>query len=306
MIEKQINTDQTSEIEADNVNHYILFKQWLIVTDNIKVCPDAVSFAFSINKFLQRRICSQNLWEVILKKRYSFLYACRHHPQYIRSKYYSETREQVLRLCFEYLGNSFDAYIQYEAERTLSEQTSPHTLYLHMGNIACLRYHHPTNDVTATIAINSEMPIKAHATRCWKCNIVFMHKNYYLYLRKQYPYVVANFCEISNNGYSPIKGDHFAAESPLKLCGYSTSKGAHLSDEDRQEILCSIIDNGILTKAEILQYLSHFITFNGGSPKNIRAVTKWEADYSFVANLNIDDHPVVHIDEVRPYLKKKM
>lgn len=288
-----------------HVNHYILFKQWLEHTDNLSKCPDAVSFAFSINKFLQRRICTQDIWEIINKKRYALLYNCRKHPQYQRSKYYAETREQVLRFCFEYLGKSFDSYIQYEAERTLSENSKPNTLYLHQGNIACLRYHHPTNDVLASIAVNSDTPIRTHATRCWKCNIVFMHKNYYLHLRKQHPFIVSNFCEIDTDGYSPIKDARFAAESPLKLCGYSARNNSVLTETDRQAILSTIIENGILSKAELLQYLSHFILFNGSKDENYRAVSKWESDYNYVINLDIEDHPIVNIDEVKPYSNRK-
>ncbi len=300
-----LGLESNTNNEDGVVNHYIKFKHWLINTDNIKSCPDAVSFAFSINKFMQKRICAIDLWEVILKKRYALLYKCRRHPQYQRSKHYAEVREQVFRLCFDYLERSYDAYIQYEAERTISENTKPHIVYLHQGNIACLRYHHPTNDVTASIAVGTEIPLRAHATRCWKCNIVFMHKNYYLQLRKLHPFVVANFCEIGENGYSPIAGGQFAAESPLKLCGYNARKDSPLSDEERQEILGTIIDNGILTKAEILQYLNHFIGFNGERLQNRFAVTKWESDYHFVADLNIDDHPLVCIDEIRPYSKQR-
>lgn len=312
-IQLLIDTDNqppfiANESPADTlskINHYTLFKQWLESTGNISRCPDAVSFAFSINKFLQRRICAQDIWEIILQKRYSLLYNCRKHPQYQRSKYYAETREQVLRLCFEYLGKSFDSYIQYEAERTLSENAKPHTLYLHQGNIACLRYHHPTNDALASIAINSDTPIRTHATHCWKCNIVFMHKNYYLHLRKQHRFIVANFCEIDTDGYSPIKDAQFAAESPLKLCGYSARNNSVLTDADRQAILSTIIENGILSKAEILQYLSHFILFNGSKNENYRAVSKWESDYNYVINLDIEDHPIVNIDEVKPYSNRK-
>lgn len=137
------------------------------------------------------------------------------------------------------------------------------------------------------------------------CNIIFMHKNYYLQLRKQHPFAVANFCEIGENGYSPIVGDQFAAESPLKLCGYNARKDSPLSDEERQEILVTIIENGILTKTEILQYLNHFIGFNGERLQNRFAVTKWESDYHFVADLNIDGHPLVCIDEIRSYSKRK-
>lgn len=302
----QANDDESNiQSEVGTVNHYIAFKQWLIQTGHIKSCPDAVSFAFSINKFMQKRICTINLWEVILKKRYALLYKCRRHPQYQRSQHYAEVREQVFRLCFDYLERSYDAYIQYEAERTISENTKPHIVYLHQGNIACLKYHHPTNDVTASIAVGTETPLRAHATRCWKCNIIFMHKNYYLQLRKQHPFAVANFCEIGENGYSPIVGGQFAAESPLKLCGYNARKDSSLSDEERQEILGTIIENGILTKAEILQYLNHFIGFNGECLQNRFAVTKWESDYHFVADLNIDDHPLVCIDEIRPYSKQR-
>ena len=257
-----------------------------------------------LTNFCKEGFVTKVFGKLSAKKKYTLIYKCRQHPQYQRSKYYAGTRETVLRLCFEYLNQNYDEYIQYEAERSLSELTNPHTIYLHQGNIACLKYHHHTNDFTATIAVDSEIPLHCHVTRCWRCNIAFMHRNYYLQLRKQHPYLVANFGEIDANGYSPIISTNLAAESPLKLCGYSARKDSPLSDAERQCILASIIDNGILTKAQILQYLSHFIMFNGSKMNNINAVSKWESDYDYVANLNIEEHPTVYIDEIRPYSQK--
>lgn len=276
------------------------FKQWLINSGKIEECPDAVSYLFSINRFLQKRICGLDLFQIIQGNKYSLLFDCRNHWEYRQRKVNAPIREQVMRLAFEYLGRSFDSYIQYEAERIFSSCTKPHTLYLHQGNIACLRYKHPIDDVAASIAVAGNMPLRVHASYCRKCNAIFMHKSFYKQLRKQYPFIVANFCEISEDGYTLIPPGKMAAESPLKLCGY-TVEANKLTDAQRHQLLCDIIYNGILSKTEIINYLEHFLIFNAGGKRMHLAAMKWECDLDYVRNLDLEQHPVVPVTDIRPY-----
>lgn len=187
-----------------NHDQYLEFKQWLSRSGKLDTCPDAVSSLYSINKFLQYRICNYDLFELIERDEYALLYEFRHHKQYQASQHYAPLREKVLMLSFEYLGKDFEKYIEYEASQVFRDSTNEIILYLHQGNIACLRFKHPIEDVTAAIAINAPEPLYVHASYCPKCGITFMHKSYFLRLRKLYKIMVANFCELSEDGYTPV------------------------------------------------------------------------------------------------------
>lgn len=93
----------------------------------------------------------------------------------------------------------------------------------HRFEIACTRYRHPIEDVAVSLPVENGSVITVHASRCQKCNLVFMQKAQYLRLRKEHRILIADFCELSEDGYSIIPPGKFAAESPLTLCGYNVS-----------------------------------------------------------------------------------
>lgn len=299
-------TLEASPYKQITTKYYQSFKQWLSESDNISDCPDAVGFLYGMNRFILKRIGPYNLLQIIDSHRFDLLFQTRHHWEYLKRYHNAETRNLVTKLCFDYCKQSFEEYLDYEASRVLATQANPNTLYIHKGNIACLRFQHKTNDVTVSLAAKSNQRIKATATHCWKCNIIFMPKRQYLLLRKEHRFLVANFCEIGDDGYTPVKDIKMKEESTLRLCGYSVDKDSPLSDLDRKELLANIISNGILSRAEILEHLNWLILFNGSKDSNFAACRRWEEDYAYVSNLNIDEQPLVKIDQIQPYAKKNI
>ena len=299
-------TLEASPYKQTTTEYYQRFKQWLSESGNISACPDAIGCLYGMNRFILKRIGPYNLLQIIDSHRFDLLFQTRHHWEYLKRYHNAETRNLVTKLCFDYCKQSFEEYLDYEASRVFSTQANPNTLYIHKGNIACLRFHHETNDITVSLAADSNQRIKATATHCWKCNIIFMPKRQYLSLRKQYRFLVANFCEIGDDGYTPVKDVKMKEESTLALCGYSVDKDSPLSGLDRKELLANIISNGILSRAEILAHLNHLILFNGSKDSNFAACCRWEEDYAYVSNLNIDEQPLVKIDQIQPYAKKNI
>lgn len=301
---KQFN-EGIKKLPTSNKDLYREFLSWLKESKKLDPNIDVLRFIYSIDRFLSLENFKLDIWSIIKQKRFFLLFNCRQHPNFSRSLEYDQYREAALKLCFEFLGISFDSYIEYEVTRFLSERTDSKTLYLHKGNIACVRYGHQSSNIAASIAVDTGETVRVPATHCWKCNINFMNKDYYNYLKKKYRFIVANFCEIDDVGYPSLETGKMAAESPLKLCNYSVDKDSVLSDSKRQQLLADILQNGILTKSQILQYLSHFINFNGRKSSHYRALQRWKMDYDFVAQLRIDEHPVVDIDEVRSYSRRR-
>lgn len=289
-------------MEGDEMdsNIYTTFKGWLVQTGKLGQNPDAVSYIWGINRFLSKRICSCDLFTIIRKREFNTLYALRRDKNFQRSAKNNTLFDNAIKLCFEYLKCSYDEYEQYESGRSFCMYSKKKVLFIHQGNIACLRFDHPVTDATAQIATDADEPIKVHASYCTKCHVTFIHKSYYRRLIKQFRFLVANFCELSDDGYTRLSKTTMAAESPLKLCGYSASYNA-LSDNQRHCLLRNIIYNGILTKTHIIQYLEHFITFNGSKENMFSAVNRWETDLDYVRNLDIESNPIVEISEIRSY-----
>ena len=293
---------------------YQAFKSWLIENNKLQILsnfqkdrlikqgifptePDYIGLLFSINRFIDRYVATNHdLFILINNERYDLIYNFRFHYRNKRTL----TQECLLSFCFEYLGKDFESYKEYEATIYLSKRSKSHTLYIHQGNIACLKYKHPLEDVVASIVTDGNDKIFVHASHCSKCNITFIRKEEYLRLRSRHPFLVANFQEISQDGYTFSKAGKLNGESPLMFCGYNV-KANGLCEEHRHALLENIIYNGILSKTDIIQYLEHFINFNGSQEQMFSAVKKWENDLAFIRKFDMEKHPIVSITEIKPY-----
>lgn len=283
---------------------YLDFKKWLTETGKIEECAEAVEYTYSMNRFLQKQhrfsdtpYAFQDVFCLINSADFEALYAFR------RTYYWDSSwarKDKAFQLLFEYYGKSYDSFRKYEIE-SMMRTYNPSTLFVCRGNIACVRYGHPIEDVAATIAVENGNIIKIHASRCRKCNLVFIQKEYYLQLRKAHKFMIADFCELSEDGHSIIPPGKFAAESPLMLCGYTVNQTDNLSDDERHYILANVIFNGILNKTEIINYLEGFLVFNASKDSLHLAKAKWENDLEFIRGLNLESHPVLSVSDIRPY-----
>lgn len=293
--------DKHGEGETMTPSDYQDFRNWLARTYDMKYSADkAVDYLFSFNRFVKKKYGYETILDVIKARSFDTIYMLRHHYYYRRYKDLIHVRDTMLRLYFEYCGVPYDDYIQYEAEKTLGGAKNRNTLFIHGGNIACLRYNHPIEDIAAQISVGNDRPVRVHATFCRKCGIAFINKAFYLDLRKRFPFLVANLRELDSDGYSVANGSKMAAESPLKLCGYSVGYKS-LPDTTRQCLLADIVYNGILTRTEIEEYLIHFISFNGQKEGMYFAVNDWENDLRYIRNLDLDQLRTVSITDVLPY-----
>ena len=285
---------------------YQAFKSWLIATNRapcqlseLKIisASDFVDMLFSANKIIERYISeNDDLFTLIQAKDYENIYRFRMH---FRNKI-TPKQNVFLQFCFEYHISWYGKYEEFEADKILSKISKANTLFLYKSKIICLKHKHPIEDVRASVIIGDNRQISIHANRCAKCGIIFMHYSEYERLKKTYPFLIANFCELSSDGYTPVVNKSIASESMLMLCGYNVKNGV-LSERQRHLLLRNIIYNDILSKAEIIDYLEHFITFNGSKKNMFFAVSKWENDLSFVRQLDIESHPEVFVNEIKQY-----
>ena len=72
-----------------------------------------------------------------------------------------------------------------------------------------------------------------------------------------------------------------AHQSILMQYGYNVSQTSELSETVRRKILSILIDNGIMSKTDIISYLDFFISQHK-SEKYHLAIEKWKSDRAFV------------------------
>lgn len=93
--------------------------------------------------------------------------------------------------------------------------------------------------------------------------------------------------------------------SILKYVGYTVDQRSGLFSEDRLQILISLIENGILTKFEILTYLNQFIEQHYYQENFDMAVAKWQLDYDCLMKYVPKNSPNVTVDTIS-YGRRKL
>lgn len=146
--------------------------------------------------------------------------------------------------------------------------------------LPCISQQHPVESVTLiTKDFKGNRTVEVNAYYCKKCKKYFI--NYealqHLYDKHRYPVFHFVFADHPSDGFNLNK------VSKLGSCGYSVRQGG-MSDDERHKLLQLIIDNGILSKSEIICNIEFFIGYHGKQEKNKAAVKKWSDDIYFVSH----------------------
>ncbi len=182
-----------------------------------------------------------------------------------------------------------DLLVENEERKKQREESNPKfknstILYIHKGSIKCLNNKHEI--VMAQVAVPSiDGEIRINVYYCTECHKFFLDRNSYDMYRKKYKFLPIIFSLVSDDGeyISKTKGTiERSSDSPLSLCGYTVNKKENLSAEKRQRILRFIIEQGILSKEQVLRYLNLFIEVNGSNDNMYEATCKWNADKEYV------------------------
>lgn len=177
---------------------------------------------------------------------------------------------------------------------------SKNILYVYKGFIKCQRDHHNLTCVNAKLRSKNGKYIYLNVNYCKDCKQFFISYSEYLHYRSMYGILIAKIVMISNGEYSNDI-DYLAAESPLKLCGYSVSQAEGLTAQARQDLLRDLIQLDIIKKTEVIRYLSWFIQMNGQKFGNEIARSKWESDLDYVRGLNTAKQDTHLIAGIKPY-----
>ncbi|WP_029542113.1 hypothetical protein [Selenomonas sp. AB3002] len=174
---------------------------------------------------------------------------------------------------------------------------SQHTLYIMRKDPKCINKHSVIS-VTGILTSLTGRPIRINVNYCENCNRFYIHEMDFDMYRKRYRILLG---KISLDFISfPKQTGQFnlAAESPLRLCGYTVNQQDNYSESERHAILANIMNHKIMKKAEILKYLHFYIQTQGGNKRKALAVSKWEDDLDFVNNYNLNKQQKYKINKI--------
>lgn len=191
------------------------------------------------------------------------------------------------------------------AKELLKEIFANSVLYVYKDNIDCREHNHHFILATATLLGKHEKRVVLDVNYCLDCGKLFIKYVDYKDYRDIYGYLIGNiqFDERSKSGKRDI--GTLAEESTLMLCGYNVNARNNLKESERHHIISKLLDKGIMTKAEVINYLRYFISFIGKKPGNAQAVGKWQNDLRFTLQYKINKQLSVYFTKVKKWPSKR-
>lgn len=176
----------------------------------------------------------------------------------------------------------------------LPEFSSQNTLYVYNGKITCHKKHSVT-EIDAYIDDFDGGKYSFFAEYCYDCDKFIMKYDDYKQYLKEYHFFPMKISMLNMN-YDDYNR---AEQSPLMINGYTVNATDDYSAGERQKILQGIINNGILSKRKVLDYLEMFIKESENNPRKQIAVSKWKEDKAFVLNYSFNSVPQVRIWKIQ-------
>ncbi len=180
---------------------------------------------------------------------------------------------------------------------------SRNILYVYrFGNIICKKDKHPLINVNCNVEYAGQITT-LNAQYCPHCDkFIISEKGYTDYIH-DYRFLPLRLVNIGDDGFFPqsLYRTERADISPLGLAGYNVREKNGLTKEERQNLLTSLIDLGVMEKQEIINYLEMFIRTNGSKFGMYNAVRKWQSDLDFIREYNMEWQDEYNIDDVQRY-----
>lgn len=179
-----------------------------------------------------------------------------------------------------------------------------HTQFITRVNVfKCTNAKHKVIDVHCSIDVmnhNGDIySCKVPGGYCKECDRYFILEEDYRKLKEK----GILMCKVVEQDFwikqeKQIDYTSFKQESVLRLMGYNVNVLDNLTEIQRQKILMLIVDEGVLSVAEIRSYLQWLINRGNKTPRLKNACLKWEADSEFIKQYGIEKRTVINADTI--------
>lgn len=155
--------------------------------------------------------------------------------------------------------------------------------------------------VTAMIpCANSEFPIPIQVYYDKNHKRYWLDEEIYDVTRERYGlpylriYTVTNYSSVFKHGFHA-----FREVSDLRKFGYSVSERDGLTPSDRQQLLQSLVNQGLMWKHQIINHLTMLIKLNSRTPGMVNAIREWREDLKFILNYDADKQRKIWVANFR-------
>lgn len=155
-------------------------------------------------------------------------------------------------------------------------------------NNACYKNDHDVEVVTLVSKdVVTEKKVKVNAYYCRDCKRYFID---YDAVKEWMKSKIAPAIRISVENVTLVDLNPI---SQLMIYGYTVKKGV-LTEKERHNVLKRVIDQGLMTRQEIIVNIQSKIDFNGKKAGNNEAKRKWEKDIDFVHHYISNSNRTIH------------
>lgn len=193
--------------------------------------------------------------------------------------------------------------IQYKQTHYNIKELGIHDTIILSSIMKCTSSNHKIHDITVFVPIlypsGDITYVSVLASYCYDCNQYTMLKDTF----QQLDGVV--LCQVLDKTKpyekQDLEEDDFDIEQKQSLLykyGYNVKARANLSRKQRQIILASIIESGIMTRIQVIDHLSTLIS-RGDRIKSWKFATqKWKEDKYYVQNYNVKNLPNIITNKI--------
>lgn len=178
------------------------------------------------------------------------------------------------------------------------------------SSFSCRRNGHKYKEITACVTLirrnNKIQDVYLPGWYCESCKCYYILENDYEKLDRMGVIVAKVYTEKEwrDTQKAGRLFSELSPESILHKLGYNVTASQGLSDSTRQETLATAIDFKLMSKREVIDFLTWLINTRSGNYSMQNAVGKWEKDREFVSNYKLNTREFVRIKSID--LRKSM
>ena len=172
------------------------------------------------------------------------------------------------------------------------------------NSFSCRRNGHKFKEVTACVTLirtnNRIQDVFLPGWQCETCKCYYILEDDYEKLDRMGVIVAKVYTEKEWKSTQRAGGQfsELNPESILHKLGYNVTASQGLSDSIRQETLATAIDFKLMSKREVIDFLTWLINTRSGIDTMQNAVGKWERDRNFVSNYRLNTREFVRIKSI--------
>lgn len=215
----------------------------------------------------------------------------------------------------QYMHSVNDGMINIPSIKTRAVKSIPTTrieakdFVVRRNTFKCRYNNHSLQDVQAVFTTISRMGnvnnITIPAGYCPSCDMYFIMDSTYKTIRNSGVPICKTMDDKTYKSLSENQlFSRWSQESILMQFGYSVSQTDDLSSVQRQKILAAIVDNGVLSKSDVISYINNFIDLrknqknSDGSMRYRVAIKRWTEDRDFITNYRTGTFKEVQIRRI--------